>query len=466
MSEAVMYTGADPTEDEDGETWGEWEGDAEVTDVTINDGLTEIKDWAFQGCTGLPNLSFLKDSTITTVGQYAFAESGIIILLGMEDVRKIGDAAFYACKDLRTIEGLGCEEMGSYCFGQCTLLQSMKGWPASMTVIPYGTFYHCTGMTTVDCDLAHVTSIGANAFFGCTSLLPPSLSKYDADPAAVLAHLKRKAFLETPAGVAELENAARAAELENAAQAAELEIAARAAEDSLLAELDAEDAAKKGGKKKKKKASGKKGAQQAEPADWRTDFERYVQSDTMRGVDQRKRQRNLEEEAARETTEDTEAQIVALGLDLAPLPAPDELAETAEDIEAAIAALGPPPSFSPAPPAAPGAPAETAEDIEAQIAALGLPPDSDPDPPHAPEPAAALDASIETLLATVDPPAPAPQSLKEMVRSLLLEVCGEDMPAGIGMAAAVALVEEELLGGVREGGIKERVRVLEKKFYG
>jgi len=53
-----------------------------------------------------------------------------------------------------------------------------------------------------------------------------------------------------------------------------------------------------------------------------------------------------------------------------------------------------------------------------------------------------------------------------MVRSLHLEVCGEDMPAGIGMAAAVALVEEELLGGVREGGIKERVRVLEKKFYG
>ena len=47
-------------------------------------------------------------------------------------------------------------------------------------------------MTTVDCDLSHVTSIGANAFWGCTSLLPPSLSARDADPAAVLAYLKRK----------------------------------------------------------------------------------------------------------------------------------------------------------------------------------------------------------------------------------------------------------------------------------
>jgi hypothetical protein len=47
-------------------------------------------------------------------------------------------------------------------------------------------------MTAVDCDLSHVTSIGANAFYGCTSLLPPSLSAYNADPAAVLAYLKRK----------------------------------------------------------------------------------------------------------------------------------------------------------------------------------------------------------------------------------------------------------------------------------
>jgi hypothetical protein len=56
-------------------------------------------------------------------------------------------------------------------------------------------------MTTVDCDLSHVTSIGvtpagSHAFAGCTSLLPPSLSAMDADPAAVLTFLKRKSFLE------------------------------------------------------------------------------------------------------------------------------------------------------------------------------------------------------------------------------------------------------------------------------
>jgi hypothetical protein len=170
MSKAVVYEGR----------WGEWANDKEVTDVTVADGVTEIKQRAFLGCKGLTNLSFLKDSAITTIRQYAFTASGIITLQGMEGVRKIEHYAFWMCEDLRSIEGLGCEEMGEACFAFCTLLQSMKGWPASMTVIPGACFYCCTGMTTVDCDLSHVTSIGVSpagnhAFSGCTSLLPPSL---------------------------------------------------------------------------------------------------------------------------------------------------------------------------------------------------------------------------------------------------------------------------------------------------
>ncbi|GMI19407.1 hypothetical protein TeGR_g12130 [Tetraparma gracilis] len=200
MSKAVVYTGADPEEGIGGDV-GEWQEDEEVTDVTIADGVTEIKEAAFHGCKGLTNLSFLKNSAITTIGRGAFARSGITTLQWTECVRKIGYAAFYECEDLRTIEGLGCEEMGVGCFALCTLLQSMKGWPASMTVIPGCCFQDCTGMTTVDCDLSHVTSIGVDdegdhAFWNCTSLLPPSLSAGDADPAAVLAYLKSKSFLE------------------------------------------------------------------------------------------------------------------------------------------------------------------------------------------------------------------------------------------------------------------------------
>lgn len=192
-----MYMGAELTEYADGEGgFGEWEDDQNVTNVIFAVGLTVIKRQAFYGCKGLTNLGFLKGSAIMTIEQQAFTQAGIAALLGLELVRKIGAWAFSNCKDLRTIEGLGCEEMGEGCFASCTLLQSMKGWPASMTVIPAGCFHECTGMTTVDCDLSHVTSIGPSAFAYCTSLLPPSLSAMDADPAAVLAFLKRKSFLE------------------------------------------------------------------------------------------------------------------------------------------------------------------------------------------------------------------------------------------------------------------------------
>ena len=135
--------------------------------------------------------------------------------------------------------------------------------------------------------------------------------------------------------------------------------------------------------------------------------------------------------ALKETTEDIEAQIAALGLDLAPLPAPDELAETAEDIEAQIAALGPPPSFSPAPPSA-----------------------------------AAPDAFLESLLAAPPPPpAPTPppaggQSLLEQADELYLRFYGREKPEGTKLRTVVEQLEEELLGGVGEGMMFERVEIL------
>ena len=92
QSKAVVCTGTEPNEESE---WkGEWQDDEEVTDVTIAVGVTEIKKQAFSGCMGLTNLSFLKDSAITTIGEMAFSESGIITLLGMEGVREIGSCAF------------------------------------------------------------------------------------------------------------------------------------------------------------------------------------------------------------------------------------------------------------------------------------------------------------------------------------------------------------------------------------
>jgi hypothetical protein len=98
MSKAVVYRGADPTESEHGFPVGEWDGDEEVAHVTVSDGVTEIRVMAFHGCTGLANLSFLEDSAITTVGEQAFKQAGIMTLQGVEGVRKIGNDAFFMAR--------------------------------------------------------------------------------------------------------------------------------------------------------------------------------------------------------------------------------------------------------------------------------------------------------------------------------------------------------------------------------
>ena len=76
MSKAVVYRGADPSPHPalpPPNVVGEWQHNKEVTDVTIADGVTEIKEKAFGGCKGLTNLSFLKGSAIMTIGYGAFS---------------------------------------------------------------------------------------------------------------------------------------------------------------------------------------------------------------------------------------------------------------------------------------------------------------------------------------------------------------------------------------------------------
>jgi hypothetical protein len=187
MSKAVVCTGREQ----------EFECDSSVARVTVAAGVAKIGRGAFWRCYGLAGLGFLEGSAVTAIGRAAFAYSGVASLRGMERVRKLGDGVFGYCRSLRSIEGLGCEEMGISCFEGCDLLRSMKGWPASMPVIPACCFHGCTGLSRVDCDLSRVASVEVNfaghAFVGCTKLLPPELAHPDADPAAVLACLKRKA---------------------------------------------------------------------------------------------------------------------------------------------------------------------------------------------------------------------------------------------------------------------------------
>ena len=116
-----------------------------VTELVIPEGITEIKNCAFRGCSGL--ISVVIPNSVTCIGGYAFdACSSLTSVVIPNSVTSIGDVAFWGCSGLTSVE-----------------------IPNSVTSIGYEAFRNCSGLTSVVIPNS-VTSIGESAFWGCSSL--------------------------------------------------------------------------------------------------------------------------------------------------------------------------------------------------------------------------------------------------------------------------------------------------------
>jgi hypothetical protein len=86
-----------------------------------------------------------------------------------EGVTNIGNFAFYACSGMTSVTiGNDVTSIGNNAFYNCTGLTSVT-LPSSVTSIGNSAFYQCTGLTSVTIP-SGVTSIGTNVFNGCTGL--------------------------------------------------------------------------------------------------------------------------------------------------------------------------------------------------------------------------------------------------------------------------------------------------------
>lgn len=73
--------------------------------VVIPDGFTTIGIGAFYGCTGLT--SVIIQNGVTTIGDYAFARSGLTSVTIPDSVTTIGSTAFYSCSSLTSVTYAG-----------------------------------------------------------------------------------------------------------------------------------------------------------------------------------------------------------------------------------------------------------------------------------------------------------------------------------------------------------------------
>ena len=152
-----------------------------VTNLELPNGITNIGDDAFQGCSSLTSIA-IPDS-VTSIGSCAFSSCSSLESVYITDIEKWCKISFdlsanplsyganlYLNGKLVTNLELpdSVTTIGKYAFYGCSSLESIV-IPNSVTSIGYYAFMYCSSLTSVEI-ADGVTRIGSATFFGCSSL--------------------------------------------------------------------------------------------------------------------------------------------------------------------------------------------------------------------------------------------------------------------------------------------------------
>ncbi len=119
-----------------------------VSQVSLPNTLTEIKDNSFANCEKLTEIDI--PQSVTKIGDHAFSVcSKLEKVVLHEGLKTISTSAFYQCEVLKEITiPQTVEQIGDFAFGHCYGLQEIE-IPSKVQSINPSTFYECTSLKKV-----------------------------------------------------------------------------------------------------------------------------------------------------------------------------------------------------------------------------------------------------------------------------------------------------------------------------